>query len=294
MAVAAQTAPERDGIYSHIDEEVYHADVDSLSSSGAQKLASTTPAEFHYSLLHPPASKKAYDFGHLCHKMALGCGGDFAVLDPLIHGRKTDGSRAEQPKSTKAWKDAEAHAKSRGKTPVTAEQMDAAQRMAGKIFEHPLAGKLLQSGAAELSGWWHDEQTGVRLRFRPDFLPDTGGRPIIVDVKTSQTANPRRFARSCFDFGYYQQGAFYIDGLAATTGATDAAFVFVVVQKDEPWLVSVCQLEPEDIAYGRAQNRAAIDLYAKCRESGVWPGYDGLATVALPGWARRQIQEDLT
>lgn len=286
--------PDKDGIYSTIDEELYHSDTDSLSSSGARTLTNLTPAEFLQDQLKQRKPKKAYDEGHLCHKMVLGKGGEFAVLDPNVHGRKADGSISDRPTATAKWREADAYARERGKTPVTRDQMDTAQRMAGKVFDHRLASKLLQSGSAELSGWWHDPATGVRLRFRPDFLPDGPGRPIIVDVKTSQSANPRRFAKSCADFGYHQQGAFYIDGLAACTGVEDAAFAFIVVQKDEPWLVSVCQLEPEDIARGRAQNRKAIELYAACRESGEWPGYDALYTIGLPGWARRQIEDDLT
>jgi hypothetical protein len=81
--------------------------------------------------------------------------------------------------------------------------------------------------------------------------------------------------------------------LEHTTGATGAAFVFIVQQKDPPFLVSVCQLEPEDIELGRNQNRRAVEIYAACKESGVWPGYDGIATCPLPGWARKQIQDDL-
>jgi hypothetical protein len=195
-------------------------------------------------------------------------------------------TKAAQESRRKAW--------DLGRAPLLKHKIEMAQRMAGKVFEHRLAAKLLEAGSAELSGYWHDEQTGVRLRFRPDFLPDTPGRPLIVEYKTSQSANPRRFAKSMFDYGYHQQAAWNIDGLSACCGVDDAAFVFIVQQKEPPWLVSVCQLEPEDIAYGRAQNRAAIDLYAKCRDSGIWPGYDGLYTIALPGWARHQIQDDLT
>lgn len=293
MAVTAQTAPERDGIYSHITDAYYHSDKDSLSSSGARIITQATPMEYLAQLLEPP-TKRVWDFGSIAHKMVLGEGGQFAVLDPAIHGRTKEGKVSTSPAATAAWKEAEKLARDRGKTPIAKAQLEMAQRMAGKVFEHRLAAKLLEAGSAELSCYWHDEQTGVRLRCRPDFLPDTPGRPLIVEYKTATTANPRRFAKSMLDYGYHQQAAWNIDGLAACAGVEDAGFVFIVQQKDPPWLVSVCQLEPEDIARGRAQNRAAIDLYAKCRESGIWPGYDGLYTVALPGWARHQIEDDLT
>jgi hypothetical protein len=281
MAVAPQTAPERDGIYSHITDVYYHSDKNSLSSSGARTITSSTPMEYLAQLLEPPDPKPVYDVGHGCHKMVLGEGSHLVPVNARDWRTK-----AAQESRKKAW--------ALGRVPLLKHQIETAQRMAGKVFDHHLAAKLLEAGSPELSGYWHDEPTGVRLRCRPDFLPDTGGRPLIVEYKTAASANPRRFARSLYDYGYHQQAAWNIDGLAACAGVYDAAFVFIVQQKEPPWLVSVCQLEPEDIAYGRAQNRAAIEVYAKCRESGVWPGYDGLYVVALPGWARHQIQDDLT
>lgn len=270
-----------DGIYSHIKDVDYHADTTSLSSSGARTLVNLTPAEYQAEINEPPNPKPQYDFGHAAHKMVLGEGAQLVTVDARDWRTKIAKEARE-----KAW----AH----GKAPLLKAQIDTAQRMAGKVFAHPIAAKLLQAGAAELSGYWHDPDTGVRLRFRPDFLPDTGaGRPIIVDYKTAASANPKRFAKAAYDYGYYCQAAWYIDGLAATTGAQDAAFIFVVQMKDPPWLVSVCQLEPDDIAYGRAQNRRAIELFKTCQDADTWPGYDDLYTCPLPAWARRQIETDL-
>jgi hypothetical protein len=276
------SVPINDGIYSRVHENDYHADRNSLSSSGAKTIITLTPAEYMAQLLEPRDPKPAYDFGHAAHKMVLGKGGDLVRVDA-----ENWRTKVAQDARKKAW----AH----GKAPLLKAQIQQAQVMAGKVFANPIAAKLLESGSAELSGYWHDDATGVRLRFRPDFLPDVGnGRPIIVDYKTAKSANPKQFAKAAFDYGYYQQAAWYIDGLAETTGCTDAAFIFIVQQKDAPFLVSLSQLEPEDVDLGRQQNRRAIDIYARCWETGVWPGYEGIALLALPGWARRQIEDDLT
>lgn len=272
--------PERDGIFSRIDPRAYHADRASLSSSGARTLTQLTPAEFRAQQLTPPDPKPQYDYGHGAHKMVLGEGEQIVPI-------------AARDWRTKIAQTARRRAWDLGRVPLLTTQIEQAQRMAGKVFEHRLAAKLLEAGAAELSGYWHDAATGVRLRFRPDFLPDLPGRPIIVDYKTAASAHPRRFAKSAADYGYHQQAPWYIDGLTATTGAEDAAFLFIVQQKEPPWLVSVCQLDPDDVELGRQQNRAAIELYAQCVESGRWPGYEGLSLISLPGWARRQIEDEL-
>ena len=270
-----------DGIYAGISDTDYHNDHSTLSSSGARTLTTYTPAEYLEQLLTPPNPKPQYDFGHAAHKMILGEGAKLVRVDAPDWRTKTAREARE-----KAW----AH----GRVPMLKHQIEQAQVMAGKVFQHDVAAKLLQTGVAELSGYWTDPETEVRLRFRPDFLPDVGDRrPIIVDVKTSVSASPKRFAKSVADYGYHQQGAWYIDGLAATTAAEDAAFLFIVVQKDPPHLVSVCQLDPEAIELGRRQNRAAIDLYARCKETNTWPGYEGIHNLSLPRWAVTQIETDL-
>ena len=43
---------------------------------------------------------------------------------------------------------------------------------------HPSAAALLDEGTPELSGYWHDVETGVRLRFRPDWLTELASRRI--------------------------------------------------------------------------------------------------------------------
>jgi hypothetical protein len=274
--------PTADGIYSRISDIEYHADHESLSSSGARTLTQYTPEEFRANRLEPPNPKPQFDFGHVAHKMVLGEGSQIVRVD----ARDWRTNLAKEARE-KAW----AH----GKVPVLKSTIDTAQRMAGKVFAHKLAAKLLEAGAAELSGYWHDDETGVRLRCRPDWLPDyRGGRPIVVEYKSAASANPRRFTKSAGDYGYHQQAAWLIDGLAEATGVVDAACLFIVQQKDSPFLVSVCQLEPEDVELGRRQNRAAIRLYAECAEANSWPGYEGLHTVGLPGWLRYQIESDLT
>jgi hypothetical protein len=189
------TVPPNDGIYPRIPDNVYHGDHDSLSSSGARILLNSTPAEFDEQRREPPKPKPQYDFGHAAHKMVLGEGAELAVLDPAKHGLTKDGTVSAKPAATQMWKDAEAKARAEGKSCITKAQMQIAQRMAGKVFAHPLAARLLANGAAEMSCYWHDPDTEVRLRSRPDFLPDVGGRPIILDYKTATSASPAHFAK---------------------------------------------------------------------------------------------------
>ena len=282
--------PANDGLYGKIPELIYHADPDSLSRSGAQ-LILRTPAHFKFG---EREEKKVYDFGHAAHKMVLGEGGQLFMLDPAIHGVDAKGNPSAKPASCGKWIAAAKAARNAGKTPLPKSEIQKAQVMAGKVFEHPLAAKLLAAGTAEVSGYWHDDLTRARLRFRPDWMPDRPGRTICVDYKTADDASQEAFERIAAKYGYHLQVAWYLKGLQETEVSDDAAFVFIVQEKKAPFAVNVIQLDPEHVALGQRLMRRAIDIYAECNAKKEWPAYGtGLTTARLSSWDVKRIEASL-
>lgn len=284
--------PPNDGIYSSIPDDVYHSDLGSLSSSGARDLLSSTPEEFNFNRRKPGDPNKNYDFGHAAHKMVLGRGSRLHMLDPKVCGLTADGKLAKVPQATSMWKQAAAKARQHGKLPIAKHDMEKAQTMAGRVFQHRVAARLLGAGQAERSIYWHDDATRVRRRIRPDFITEGLGRTVCVDYKTSTSANPKHFQRAVLDYGYHMQQAYYEDGLAEL-GHVDVGFLFIVQSKTAPYTVSVCSIDPEVVELGRRQNRVALELFARCTEQNRWPGYEGIHAVGMAGWAVKQIEESL-
>jgi hypothetical protein len=53
----------------------------------------------------------------------------------------------------------------------------------------------------------------------------------------------------------------------------------------------VIELDALALRIGRDLNRQAIEIYARCSESGVWPGYsDDVESVPLPAWVERAYE----
>lgn len=271
------------GVYD-IPADVYHADpVDggSLSSSGARKILQS-PAKFRWEQDHGRAPKKTWDIGHAAHKVVLGAGPEL-VLFPGTG------------KNPEAWqKDddiaAVAALRAEGKVPLKPSDWDTVHAMAAAIRAHRLARALFDPnlGVAEQALVWLDEPTGVWRRAMLDWRR---GR-IVVDYKTAASASRAAFTKAVANFGYHQQDPYYRDGVAALGIDDDPAFVFVVQEKDPPYLVAVYDIDDEDIQAGRERNRRALQMYRDCTESGIWPGYSTeIETIALPGWARRQQGE---
>jgi hypothetical protein len=290
------------GIYRDMPEDVYHADPvpgGSLSFSGAKKLLPPScPARYFYDRAHPPKPSPAMELGTAAHKLTLGAGSQIVVVDAGDW-------------RTKAAQDEAKAARAAGKVPLLPFEYAQAEAMATAVREHPVAGRLFDPdyGAPEQSAFWQDPETGVWLRLRADWLPfaDRGRRMIITDLKTTVSAEPGSIAKSVWNFRYFQQDAWYSDGIRALGYDDDPAFVFVFVESAAPYLVTVIQLDDDARDAGRAANRKAIERYRDCMECGIWPGYDQdikrpfpgaspaptaseIELISLPPWALRQLE----
>jgi hypothetical protein len=257
------------GFHANINEDEYHADLGSLSVSGAKVLL-RAPARFHYEREHP-VHRDVFDIGTAAHALVLGVGMDRIYVAPFDDWR-TKAARLEQET-----------ARADGLVPILPADWLKVCDMADELSAHKLAMELLSEGDAEVSAYALDEPTGVMRRARFDWL----GSTVLSDYKTAASAEPAAFASAAARFGYHMQDAWYTD-LARDLGHPAAAFAFIVQEKEPPYLVTVVELDDEAVALGRAKNRQALERFRDCTESGSWPGYipdDEIARVPLPRWA---------
>ena len=279
----------RPGVYDDIPESVYHRDPvpgGSLSSSGARKLlAPSCPALFRHEQDHKQPHKTAFDFGRAAHEEVLGVGGGIEVIDAPDF-RKQDAQKARDA------------AYAAGKTPLLPKDYKVVQAMAAELKRHPIAGSLFQpgTGLAEQSLFWKDPGTGVICRARLDWLPTQvkGKRLVIGDYKTCRSAAPRDLAKAIHEHGYHQQDDWYRAGCRELgIGDEKTSFVFIFQAKTAPYLVTVVELDGEARRIGAERNKRAREIYARCQETGVWPGFsDDIEVLSLPAYAERQHDEE--
>lgn len=263
------------GIYDNMSEDEYHADPvpgGSLSHSGAKVIYGRTPLHFRAPRIDTPVLM----FGRAVHTKVLGVGAEVVSYGPNL--------------TTKAAREARDEALAAGLTPVSDKELEAANAMAEKVLAHPLARRILERpGKAEQSLFTVDE-TGIWRRSRLDWMPDIDSpvRPILADYKTARNAGPREFGNAAAEYDYPGQGAWYLADFVAHGGDPEAAFVFIVQEKEPPYVVAVYEVMPEDLAAGHAYNRAAIARFAECRATDTWPGYtdDHIKPLEVPGWYR--------
>ena len=86
--------------------------------------------------------------------------------------------------------------------------------------------------------------------------------------------------------------AHYRDVLEVESG-TLPRFLFVLVEKAAPYLVSVVELDDLFYDLGKQKNEAAAAKWLHAKETGQWPGYEGISRVLAPVWALDELEEEI-
>ncbi len=172
-----------------------------------------------------------------------------------------------------------------GKASISADDMILLADMSAGVYRNPKARAALGApGRVECSVMWTDQDTGLPLKCRPDKLLNNG---LIWDLKTTDDSSPEAFARTCVNFGYHRQAAFYLDGCWQEGQHYDGPFMFVAVSKEPPHETVCLTLDAEALALGRKQNTTALRELAECKRTGNWAGKwrDKIIETSLPRYA---------
>lgn len=211
----------KDGVYFNMPEAEYHA-IERLSASGIKNLH-ITPIDFWarswMNLMYQPEETLPMKIGSAYHKRVLEGKGAFATeyytdIDPADFpdalvtvadikerlndlGQKTTGNKPDLIDRLVAA-DSEClildrliednHIRNEGKINLPRNVIDEIEYAARFIELHPIASKAFTGGYPEVTVLWTDEETGVQMKSRLDYLKIGA----TVDLKTF--SNPQRKA----------------------------------------------------------------------------------------------------
>ncbi|MGE0527858.1 MAG: PD-(D/E)XK nuclease-like domain-containing protein [Bdellovibrionales bacterium] len=249
----------------------YHA----MSPVGSTSLKNVlrSPAHYLHEKEHPSEPTPAMQFGSACHEALLepNVFQANAIVMPKFEGT---GSRAAKEQ----WL-----LENHGKRVIKADEHADILGMLKAVQSHKTARALLSGGAAEESYFWQDPDTGIICKCRPDFLRDGH---ILVDIKTTQNADPSDFTKQIANFKYHLQAAFYLDGVSEVVGQRFDQFIIIAIEKSAPYGISVHLLDEATIDAGRFLYKKALKILKECKIKNQYPGYpDQILTTAIPSWA---------
>lgn len=287
---------DKPGIYSHVPIGIYHgADLcvgPSISSSGLRTVFNDCPMAYWVeSPLNParliPEEKEAFIVGRGAHHVILG-EADFAkhfTVEPATYPDSKTGEQKPWNNNATFCKDWRVHViEGEGRTILTAKQIETIRGMAGVL---PWQKGLEDSGLANsavvragiLSGLVEhtiigiDEETGVFLKSRPDAIPLDSTE--FADFKSTTAVDYDSLQRTLGDFRYDMQAVLASMCLEQAVGHPFTSFAFVFAMKKPPHAVEIVELKQSDLDEAAQDLRVAIRTFAKCIETGRWPGPGG-------------------
>jgi len=133
----------------------------------------------------------------------------------------------------------------------------------GAMIEMSFYGKVIFSNKGIFEGFgdipdldYIPAKNELLVKTRPDYLKlDT----YYLDIKTCKSAYPPFFATDCLNFGYDIQGAFIMDFCNFLLVATVDTFIFLAMEKKEPYLSVPFYAPARMITTGRAKYQVRLE-----------------------------------
>lgn len=223
----------------------------------------------YWHLVHdtPKEDTKAMKFGRAIHKLLLE---EEDFFDHYAIAPDCD-------RRTKEGKAILAELAESGKEILSKE--DAEAILAMEVEFDKIRGAWLKDAQTEVAMAWTNEETGVLCKGRLDAIT----KDYVIDYKTTTDAGTNAFQREALKYGYDLQAAMYLEA-ARANGYNPKGFVFIVQEKNAPYLINVIHAGEAFLDRGVWIMRDLLTKYKKCCETGEWPGY-GENELIIPEWA---------
>lgn len=280
------------GIYSGISNADYHADKDSYSSSLVKKME--IPAQAKHAMDNPQEHKDCFRIGSGIHNFILER--DSFYLNYLTgiscpRRSKADkqswadwftehGANGNEIIENPAAKWNGMFEQQSGRNLVTPEEIQRFSDMATSVASNKNAIELLEKGKPEQSVYWQDQQTGLNLRCRPDYLNDD----FISDLKSCDSVSDHAITRSFVNYRYGISQAMYQDGVKQVLDDW-RPFIFIFIDKNPPYLCRVISLDELSQQAGWQKYQNLLSKLDQCLQQDVWPSIPDNLEFTLPDWA---------
>ena len=144
---------------------------------------------------------------------------------------------------------------------------------------------IFHGGDIELSFFWIDPETGIKLKCRTDYYrPDAG---VIVDFKSTKDHTETGFPKEIANYNYHFSAAMYLDGVSQVVGESHKNFLFIATANTKPFEVEFYPLKQVALDQGDALYRQALmDLSLNI------PPEPKFKPISVPYWALTKIEKE--
>jgi pyruvate-formate lyase-activating enzyme len=223
--------------------------------------------------------------------MLLGSALHCAVLEGTAAFESSYIERPDDIKlNTKDGKEWAAEQKKQRKTVLTGEQTQQLKGMVKALqtlewFEVAEQERLRKY--SELSIYW--EWCGMDCKARLDRVIELEDKVLVLDLKTTDSVQPKKFIDKVIGLNYMFQAAYYTEA-AARAFKKPAEFIFIGVERDAPHSIDYFCPGEDMVAEGHKQCEHALSLLKQCILTDEWPNQPPtLKTMSLPDWYKSPV-----
>lgn len=289
-----------EGIHTDISITDYHADRDYLSATSIKEAKiSLRQFDWHRRGLMPPSDGKHLDYGNAF---------ELALLDPEGFKREVAIAQTEYwiakamesnpdykvPKNSGIYKGhrdkfiQDNESKLYQIDDVGPQSYEYIEKMLESCKMDAVISKLIEGTEYQLSLFWTDEESGLKLKTRPDICKRK--KNSVVNLKTTLDGSPKAFVRDMIKYNYPLQACMEIKGSLAT-GLMDTVdnYFWLVVEKVPPFNATIYSFTESDIASTMNELKYYLNKIAQAQEKRFYPGYSdtsmneyGIIPIVLP------------
>lgn len=292
-----------DGVYNDVTIEQYLSNTTHLSSTQVRTAKeSLKKLDWTRRGLIKQDSKSHFDFGN-AFELALMSQVEFSEKVAI----KKDGEWVKEameinpaydkPRSSKHYQEANAkfiienkgryHINDTGK-----ESYETIKHMLESCYQDKVIKALVTNIEYQLTVFWTDPQTGLKLKTRPDICKRK--KNILVNIKTTEDGSPKNFSREIANYDYPMQAAHEITGILEM-GVMDSVdnYFWLVIEKVPPYHATIYDFSEQDIRVCVDELHWTYERIAKAEKQNFFPGYSdradnqhGILTAQIPVYYR--------
>lgn len=277
----------KDGVYNDITIEDYHANKTHLSSTQV-RIAKRSLKEFDWTRrgLIKQESKPHFDFGNAF---------ELALLDKEMFSKKVailkDSEWVEKslkvnpklvkPRSSVTYSECY-HEFMLGREDMYIindkgpQSWETIERMLESCYQDAAIQGLIKNTEYQTSIFWTDEETGLKLKTRPDVCKRK--KNVVVNIKTAEDGSPKAFSKDLANHEYPLQAIHEITG-CLRSGIMDSVdmYFWLVVEKTPPYNATIYEFDQSDIAASMDEYRYLLNKLARAQSESLYPGYSDRA-----------------
>jgi len=290
-----------DGIYDNISIKEYHANRTHISATQIKKAKeSLKHFDWYRSGKLVQENKSHFQFGN-AFELALLSSAEYlkevAVFpdQEFIDIATAANPDLKSPRAAKLYKEASDKwlAENAGKYVIDEtgpESFETIEEMLSSCYQDSTIQALIKNTEYQLSLFWTDDETGLKLKTRPDICKRK--KNVVINVKTSIDGSPEAFSRELAKYDYPMQACIEMMGCTAS-GLMERidSYFWLVVEKVPPFNATIYEFMTSDIKVCMDSTKYHMHKIARGIEQNKWPGYSneadnihGIMQAKLPGF----------